>query len=172
MTARALGICLGILTSSLVTACGGHAEPPRFPDLSRYTPVDMADYQIAFDNPGRPPNQIVHFLSPDGVICKVDYWDAACSGNNLPGLPSVPDPKVSIHYMDTQSGLRQAAIPRHIVNNTIHDQPIRTLPPFHSIMTRGSICGVDDKKMIACKDLRGRGFILSPSWSGWLDDVD
>jgi len=42
------------------------------------------------------------------------------------------------------------------------------LSPFHTLTVFGVTCGVDDKKMTACKDPQGRGFVLSPSWSGWI----
>ncbi|MBS9535178.1 hypothetical protein KIH27_16445 [Mycobacterium sp. M1] len=56
-------------------------------------------------------------------------------------------------------------------SDTIHDQPIKTLPPFHSIALGGVICGVDDAGTTACKDPQGRGFVLSPKGSGWLPHV-
>jgi hypothetical protein len=52
-------------------------------------------------------------------------------------------------------------------NNTVQGTPIKALPPNHSITVDGVICGVDGAGMTACKDPQGRGFILSPSWSGW-----
>jgi hypothetical protein len=50
-------------------------------------------------------------------------------------------------------------------------QPIKTLPPLHSITVGGAVCGVDDKGTTVCKDAQGRGFILSPTWSSWLPRV-
>jgi len=47
----------------------------------------------------------------------------------------------------------------------------KQLPAFHTIIVNGVTCGVDDKKMTACKDPQGRGFILSPAWSGWLPNL-
>src|SRR5882757_9154285 len=43
--------------------------------------------------------------------------------------------------------------------------------PFHSITFNGATCGVDDSGTTACEDSQGRGFILSPAWSGWLPKV-
>lgn len=102
MLTRALCTAIVILTTSLLTACDGHAEPLKFPDLSGYTPVDIANYEIAFDNPGRQPTRTDYFLSPDGVVCLIDNGGAACLGNNLPGVAPVANPVTTVHYMDTQ----------------------------------------------------------------------
>lgn len=42
---------------------------------------------------------------------------------------------------------------------------------MHSITVDGATCGVDGAGMTACKDAQGEGFILSPSWSGWLAHI-
>jgi len=45
-----------------------HADTPTFPDLSRYTPVDFADYAIDTSTPGFTASTIA-FLTPDGISC-------------------------------------------------------------------------------------------------------
>jgi hypothetical protein len=55
--------------------------------------------------------------------------------------------------------------------DAFNGQRIRMLPPLHKITVDGATCGVDDEGTTACKDAQGRGFILSPAWSGWLPKV-
>lgn len=47
----------------------------------------------------------------------------------------------------------------------------KVLQPFHTLTVYGVTCGVDDKGTTASKDPQGRGFVLSPSWSGWLPKI-
>lgn len=171
MIAKTFTVTAGMLAAALLNACTAHAEPPKFPDISGYAPVNAQDYQIAFDNPGRQPTRTDYFLSPDGVICVVEGGGAACFGNNLPTVPPLADQETQVSYMDTQKGLYQSANPGYVVNNSIHGQAVKTLPPFHSIAVGGTICGVDDAGTTACKDSQGRGFVLSPKGSGWLPKV-
>ncbi len=168
MTAKTLTIAAaGAVLTAAITACTAHAEPSKFPDLSGYTPVNIADYRIDTTTPGMPSSQIF-FLTPDGIPCTFSTGTAGCKGDNLPGVPA--EDKDPFTYIDTVTGI-QPANSTSYVNNTIRGQQIKTLPPFHSITVSGVICGVDDKKMTACKDPQGRGFVLSPAWSGWLGKI-
>jgi len=173
MTAKtlvAVAAAAGIATLSAVPA---HAEPPKFPDLSSYTPVDISDYRIDTTTPGIPSSKIV-FLTPDGIPCNFAIDQAQCTGNNFPAVPPVKtDPSRGLNganWIGTSTGLKVTGSPS-ITGNTFRGQPVKTLPPFHSIAFFGMICGVDDSGTTACKDAQGRGFILSPSWSGWLPKV-
>ncbi|QBB84576.2 hypothetical protein [Mycobacterium avium] len=149
--------------------CGAFAEPSRFPDLSGYAPVNVIDYTITLPNPGRAPLNEVYFLTPDGITCDFSNPPAAgCTGNDLPGI--APPDKNPYTYVGTDTGI-QPATSTPYANATIQDHQIRTLPPFHSITMDGVICGVDNSRMTACKDPQGRGFVLSPHGSAWLQHV-
>lgn len=148
-----------------------HADTPKFPDLSGYTPVNTQDYAIAFDNPGRQPTMTDYFLTPSGVVCVIDDGGAACFGNNLPSVPALEDPNSRVSYIDTQKGLYQSSNPGYVNGTTIRGQQIHTLPAAHSITVEGTVCGVSNSGTTACKDPQGRGFIVSPSWTGWLPKV-
>lgn len=147
-------------------------DTPQFPDLSGYTPVDIADYRIDTTTPGHPSSG-TYFVTPDGVVCDFSTLQAQCSGNNLPAIPAAAsDPARGlnrVNWIGTTTGLKQTN--EGPVGYTVHDQLLKSLPPFHSISVSGSICGVDDKGTTACRDAKGRGFILSPTWSGWLPKV-
>jgi hypothetical protein len=172
MTIR-FAIVVGVVGAATISACTARAEPSKFPDLSKYTSVNISDYTIDTSTPGMPSHQ-VFFISPDGIECDVNVSSAGCSGNNFPRVPPQRwNPAAGItgvNTISTDSGLSatNAAFPP---DNRIHGQPVKTLPPFHSITVSGIICGVDDKRTTACKDLQGHGFVLSPSWSGWLPKV-
>jgi hypothetical protein len=63
------------------------------------------------------------------------------------------------------SGLAGAALPEMLV---AWEADGARLPPSRGT---GVTCGVDDKKMTACKDSQGWGFVLSSEWSGWIPKV-
>ncbi|ETB09420.1 hypothetical protein [Mycobacterium avium] len=156
-----------------ISACSAHADTPRFPDLNSYTAVSPSDYTLDAPNPGRPPLPTVYFLTPDGVVCNFTPDQAQCSGNNLPAIlpaPSKPDAGITgVNWIGTTTGLKQTNEGEPF--RSIAGQPIKTLPPMHSIAVNGVICGVDNSGTTACKDPQDRGFILSPHGSKWLPHV-
>jgi hypothetical protein len=158
-----------------VTAFGvgaASASPPIFPDLSGYTPVNISDYRIDTTTPGHPSSG-TYFVTPDGVICNFSSLQPQCRGNNFPAVPpAASDPARGlnrVNWIGTVTGLKQTNEGSPV--NPVNGQPIKTLPPFHSITVGGAICGVDDKGTTACKDAQGGGFVLSPQGSGWLPKV-
>lgn len=150
-----------------------NADEPTFPDLSRYVPVNVDDYVIDTTTPGMPSSG-VYFRTPDGIICNFTLEQPQCVGNNFPAVPPVKtDPSrglIGSNWIGTLTKLKktnEAEFPDGIV----HGQPVKSLSPMHSITFYGMTCGVDDARTTACKDAQGRGFILSPTWSGWLPKV-
>lgn len=154
----------GLLIVTVTSACSAHADPPRFPDLGGYIPVDAAEYAVGASTPGMPSAQ-VYFRTPDGVDCNFLSGQAQCIGNHLPGLPPASltsKGAPGVNWIGTSSGLKPVVPPDD------RSTEIKTLPAMHSITVDGVMCGIDDSGTTACKDPQGRGFILSPSWSGWL----
>lgn len=150
-----------------------YGNPPKFPDIDRYTPVDFDDYAIDTTTPGMPSSG-VYFRTPDGIICNFTLEQAQCVGNNFPAVPPLKtDPSRGLNgsnWIGTWTKLKPTS-GSGFPDGIVHDQPVKTLPPMHSIAFYGMICGVDDARTTACKDSKGRGFILSPAWSGWLPKV-
>ncbi|WP_155769503.1 hypothetical protein [Mycobacterium asiaticum] len=167
MTDKALALAVGAVLAAALSACTAHAEPSKFPDISRYTPVNIADYRINTTTPGHPSSEI-YFLTPDGITCNFPIGAAQCSGNNLPAIPPASGLN-EVNWIGTDTGLKKTT--EGPISGVVHGQQVKTLPPFHSITLSGVICGVDDAKMTACKDAQGRGFVLSPAGSGWLPKV-
>ncbi|MCV7358930.1 hypothetical protein [Mycolicibacterium fluoranthenivorans] len=172
MIAKALAVAAATTGLVALSVCTALADTPRFPDMTAYAPVDILDYAIDTTTPGMPSSEI-YFATPDGVICNITAVQAQCSGNNLPAIPpAVSDPSRNfnrVNWIGTASGLKQTN--EGAVPNPLNGQTIKTLPPLHSISAFGALCGVDDKGTTACKDSRGRGFVLSPQGSGWLPKV-
>lgn len=173
---RPIAVLLSLIAAGVSSACAATANPPApstFPDMSSYTPVNPEDYKRETDNPGRPTKMVTYgFTTPDGIGCTFDQKpSASCTGNNLPAIPPAKcDPvrgPVEVNGISTDIGLRQYG------GSTCKDgSPVnKVLHPFHTVTVYGVTCGVDDKRMTACKDPPGRGFVLSPSWSGWLPHV-
>ena len=144
-------------------------EPGKFPDLSGYVPVGPDEYKWESDNPGRPNKITTYgFSTPDGIRCTYgESPSASCVGNNLPGIESARcDPQEGIYE---ENAIGTNSEPRKVTDTgCVTKASAKVLPPFHTLTVFGATCGVDDKKMTACKDPRGRGFVLSPSWSGWI----
>ena len=167
MIAKSFTAGAGVLVVAVVSACSAHADPPKFPDIGSYEPVDVSDYALDASTSGMPAIQ-VYFETPDGVICNFLSGQAQCTGNNLPGLPPAsPTSKGAprVNWIGTSSGLKP------VVPSDDRSVGVNTLPAMHSITVDGVICGVDGSETTACRDRQGRGFILSPSWSGWLPKV-
>jgi len=191
MMLRFVATLLVLAAAGLSSACTATADPPtptpaptdasnsvqpgKFPDMSSYTPVNPDDYVQQLDNPGRPNKLIKYsFNTPDGIQCGFDQPPgASCGGNNLPSIPpAICDPTQSIYrynLISTSQGVQQW--PRGASNCSEGSPPQKVLPPFHTLTVYGATCGVDDKGTTACKDPQGRGFVLSPTWSGWLPKV-
>ncbi|MHA3022961.1 hypothetical protein ACXPWS_22215 [Mycobacterium sp. BMJ-28] len=173
---------LSVVTGSVV-ACTTNSGPARdtgvtptddrFPELESYTPANPDEYQRQTENPGRPTSLTSFgFFTPDGVACTfTSLPSAACTSADLPGIPPAHCDKVtgkgSVYTMSTESGLRQFGSAFCQGGSTLRPR----LPPFHRLTVYGVTCGVDDKGTTACKDPQGRGFVLSPSWSGWLPKI-
>jgi hypothetical protein len=172
MIAKAFAVVTATAGFTALSVCTAQADTPRFPDLAADTPVNIEDYGIDTTTPGMPSSEI-YFVTPDGVICNITATQAQCSGNNLPAIPpAVSDPSRNlnrVNWIGTVTGLKQTT--EGAIPNPFNGQTIKTLPPRHSIAAYGSICGVDDRGTTACKDSKGRGFVLSPQGSGWLPKV-
>jgi hypothetical protein len=188
MVMRRLAIALLLFTAAAISACTATADPPsptptsadkpnrpgEFPDMSGYTAVNPDDYAHHFETAGRPGAVMTNYLfsTPDGIGCFYDRTsaEAGCTGRDLPGVASVecnPEKQeYGVNTITTQRNVFQAGDP-----SCDRAPDGKVLPPFHTLTVFGVICGVDDKKTTACKDPQGRGFVLSPSWSGWLPHV-
>lgn len=165
MIAKTLITTAVVAGTSVITACAVHADPPKFPDISGYAPVNVQDYTIALPNTGRAPLNVVYFMTPDGITCAFgNPPSVGCTGDNFPSVPHAGGG--SANAISTGTGLGDTNAPI-----AAQGQPIKTLPPNHSITVDGVSCGVNGSGMTACKDPQGRGFILSPQWSGWLPHV-
>ena len=177
-TRRAIAVlvCAALTIGVLCEPATATADTVIFPELSRFIPVNPADYGVTQMTPGHT-NVFTEFLTPDGIPC--DFADtpwmeasAGCTAGTLPGV-SVPAPTVDYFDNGRQRHAGVFGISTNIWLRTFSDPPpetsqLRALPPGHSISQYGVTCGVDDSQMIACIDPKGRGFMLSPRWSGWL----
>jgi hypothetical protein len=146
---------------SVVTPPQSWADAPKYPDMSRYTPANVADYEIDASTPGIQATQVA-FLTPDDIVCSFSNpAGAGCSGNNFPGVPPASPPGGAlVNAIGTGWPLQPTNSPLPHASN------LKTLPPFHTLTVNGVTCGVDDARTTACKDSQGRGFVLSPKGSG------
>src|SRR5882757_7727216 len=110
---------------TVLSDCTAHADPPTFPNLGSYAPVNASDFALDTTSPGIPSSQ-VFFITPDGLPCIFLSGTAGCTGDNLPGV-SEKD-KSLYTYVGTAGGIHGAGSTPY-VNNTVPGQPIKTLPP-------------------------------------------
>jgi hypothetical protein len=159
-----LGV-LGLLMLSCPSEAG--ADSLNFPDLSSYTPVNIDDYAIPYATPGHAPISMYYFRTSDDITCDFPNRPAAQCTGVFPGVSPAP-PAQGVSAIGTDTGLRQT-------NDPLPSLPmghvVKTLPPLHSITVYGVICGAGEAGMTACKDAQERGFVLSPTGSGWLPHV-
>jgi hypothetical protein len=147
------------------------AEPPGFPDVKAFAPVDPGAY--IGGGLGNPSINF-HFATPDGVVCRWPgqypsdpnaYVDVRCSGN-IPGIPDSGGPgcaqvgSIGIHtpYVFTR-GL-----------GTCPPFPdwIRVLDVGQSVSDNNVTCLVGTGNVTGCiDDTHNRGFVLQPSGS-WV----
>jgi hypothetical protein len=160
MTGRIVVVAVGFLA---VGCCRpeSHADATQFPDFSKYVAANVADYQVDASTPGHRASQVV-FLTPDGITCAFSSPPSAgCTGNDFPGVPPAAS---GVNSIATDAKL-------DTTNAPISGTDAKALPPFHTLTVDGVVCGVDDARTTACRDARGRGFVLSPKGSGWLEHV-
>jgi hypothetical protein len=185
MMTRLVAVLLLLMTVALTSACTATAEPPtptettgptnagKFPDMSSYSAANPGDFETHYETPGRPnaPMKAYNFVTPGGIRCSFDNLPSAgCTGNDFPGVAALEcDPSkraYGVNAISTGRGVWQTS------DTSCDKSPTgKVLPPFHTLTVYGVTCGVDDAGTTACKDPRGRGFVLSPSWSGWLPKV-
>jgi hypothetical protein len=159
---KTLVIATGFV-SAILTSCAARADAPAFPDISGYSPVNVADYTIGLPNPGHAPLNTVYFLTPDAITCDFFSGEAQCTGNNFPSVPPATGAS-NVNSIGTTSGLGQTNDPI-APDGQVYGRSPKTLPPLHSIAVNGVTCGVDNTGITACKDSQGRGFVLSPHGS-------
>lgn len=170
--AALVGAFVALLGATAVPAA--HADPPGFPDLSRFSAVDTAAHVTHYVRGG----SAVGFSTPDGVACS---WPLAedpdfhttvqCSGD-IPGIPAtVPD--------TDRTGCAQLIQGGGLAGSTYLYTFVRrggySCPPFPATLAVGEkisasniTCAVGDGGVTACIDpLMNHGFVLQPSGS-WV----
>lgn len=161
-------VLLTAMTLMFLCPATATAEPPKFPDMSMYEHVNTDEYVIPLPNVGSDPIEAVYFTTPDGIHCNFLNASAVCTGDNIPGV-SAKD-KDPYTYVATGSGIQPTAS-TPFVDGKLQGHEINVLPANHSITVDGATCGVDDKGTTACKDAKGRGFVLSKGGSTWFPKV-
>lgn len=168
MISRLSTVSLTALAIGLIGSCTANAEPPEFPDIKSYKPVDVQEYTISLPNTGSEPIDFVYFQTPDGLLCSFLSGEAGCTGDNIPGVSA----KDKNPYTDigTDSGIKpMGSTP--FINGRVQGHEVKVLPALHSITVDGSTCGVDDKGTTACRDSHQRGFVISPHGTAWFPHI-
>lgn len=157
------------LATAVISACTAHAQPPKFPDLDTFQPVDPAPFTAAARAGGG-----AYFVTPDGLQCSVphpyqpdDHVSASCAGP-LPGLPdSAPRGKAGCSAVGSPTSLPTDLGPYSFQEGT--GCPVLTTPLLdvgQKITTAGITCAVGADRLTACIDpVLNRGFVLQPSGS-------
>lgn len=147
------------------------AQPPGFPDLNAFTPVDPAPYTASARGGGD-----TFFKTPDGIQCALpnpypwkpgEHLSAGCSGP-LPGLPAgAPASPDGCTEISTPTGMPTDLGPYSFQKGG--SCPILTsqsLVPGQKITAGAITCAVGANRLTACIDpALNRGFVLQPSGS-------
>lgn len=162
---------VAIILGQMFAPSTAAAEPPGFPDVNTFTPVDPRAYLGG--GLGQPSINF-HFATPDGVACRWQgqypsdpnaYVDVRCSGN----IPGVPD--------DRGPGCAQLGS-TGIHTPYVFTRGVGVCPPFpawirvldvgQSISDNNVTCVVGADNLTACIDtIHNRGFVLQPAGS-WV----
>lgn len=158
------------------------AQPPGFPDVNAFTPVDPQGYVFVQYLGSEPGNYTfnVHFSTSEGVACVWTYIHKGMENPNayagircmgdIPGIPdSVPD----------NGGLGCArVVSAPFSHELVFDRHWGDCPPFppgvpslnagQKIETGNATCVVGGGNLTACIDpVHDSGFVLQPSGS-WV----
>lgn len=164
---RMLTAAASVISVTAMSACTQSHADPTFPDPSGYQRVNVFDYGIELPNPQRDPTTAIYFLTPEGIPCNFHTGSVECIGN-IPGVPdSDKNPFTSV---STDSGIR-AATTTPYSDGSVQGHPLKPLPPLQALAAGGTFCGVDSSGATACKDSRGRGFVISQQGTRWLPHV-
>jgi hypothetical protein len=154
---------------ALVGAGCAAAQPPSFPDLNAFQPVDPASYTASARAGGA-----TYFTTPDGLQCVLpnpakpgDHVSASCDGH-LPGLPdNAAVGSDGCSQVTTPSSLPTDLGPYSFQKGT--GCPILTSPLLKvgQKITKGDItCVVGADQLTGCIDpVLNRGFVLQSSGS-------
>ncbi|WP_166906296.1 hypothetical protein [Mycobacterium sp. DL440] len=156
VTCAATVTCLGLLAPS------SSAEPPGFPDLSKFTEVDAAQFSRPFSYAERWANVYSFFRTLDGINCTIGpgSW---CSGN-IPGLPQ--DRGSACKSVDQEANDQQFTFTAH--DSRCEPTKDKVLNPGQKLTDSltGTKCVVGENRLTACVSTQGKhGFVLQPSGS-------
>jgi hypothetical protein len=126
-------------TASPPTDTSTSALPGGFPDLSSFPTVDANDYRQSY-----PYFNGIRFTTPGGLSCAGPRPDKG------PGDWSI-----------TVATTKAASI-EPTSDDPPEGDPIKTLPPQHTISYKGIQCGVDASGTTACR-VGEHGFVLTPT---------
>ena len=178
-------LCAAFLSAPMPAA--GADPPPKFPDLSEYTPMSTDQYQTysAYMTRG------LQFVTPDGYRCRMSFTHKQNGAhmNCWGSLPGTPDNLVGLDYLGipdapgaTFSDTDLSAMERYESmdgegnwhDGTVNPADYKPLPAHSKLTyTDGPLqtCAVDEL-MTAClltdqNSGRQHGFVLSPqdSWT-------
>lgn len=175
LTRMAIAIASGTFAVLALGSCYARhvvatAEPPKFPDLNAFQPVDPAPYTMQFGRGGGG----VFFATPDRLQCgwgslangPADHVSAECDGP-LPGLPdSAPRGQNGCERVGVASSLHSDLGPYGFFQGTC---PVITAPVLNvgqKISAANTTCLVGADRLTACIDpILHRGFVLQSSGS-------
>lgn len=171
MITRLLHMAVTAGAAAMLSAAPAHGQPPGFPDLGAYQPVDPARYTASARAGGA-----AYFVTPDGLQCVLpapgapgQHVSASCGGR-LPGLP--PDAPVGADGCSAVGSPSQ--LPGDLSPYTFQAAtgcPVISAPALEvgqKITASDITCVVGPDRLTACIDPSlNRGFVLRPegSWT-------
>ncbi|MEZ0365270.1 hypothetical protein ACAG26_16440 [Mycobacterium sp. pUA109] len=151
---RWIGLAGVVAGLSVGVAAPASADPPPYPDISRYAKVDFEGFKIA-NQPG------VWFSSPFGLNCGI--WDDSsfgCTGN-IPGSPAGTN-QIGWFSGDSAAHFDNTDQPRFSAGSAQ-----RVLPANNYLEYSGSRCATTPDNAVYCVRYGNDKFMVSPTQS-WL----
>lgn len=86
MKDRGTGGLAGLLAVAVLAVPTAGAQPPTFPDLSKFVDIEQDNPIFTTARTGR----MAVFRTPDGLICNADAQAQSCVSVNVGGMPGFP----------------------------------------------------------------------------------
>jgi hypothetical protein len=144
-------------TASPPTDTSTSALPGGFPDLSSFPTVDANDYRQSY-----PYFNGIRFTTPGGLSCDQNAMNSLSDPNDVVLTCAGPRPDKGPGDWSITVATTKAASIEPTSDDPPEGDPIKTLPPQHTISYKGIQCGVDASGTTACR-VGEHGFVLTPT---------
>ncbi|SHP22612.1 Uncharacterised protein [Mycobacteroides abscessus subsp. abscessus] len=157
-----------VVVASLSVACNApivaSAQPPGFPDLSRFTETTQTDLKQTTRSGGHS----ALFRTPDGLVCKLDSAVGECRGSQSVRIPGYPADAPFWPPGGAQQCLIDTVVydsdspGKFRTESMCDDYPYHLLPAGEKITIGTGVCAIGNDGLTACTN-GTHGFVIQAS---------